>query len=42
MSEDVVYQRARRLKVRLMKWMADRGITSSETLLGGGASIKKR
>jgi RNA polymerase sigma-70 factor (ECF subfamily) len=42
MSEDVVYQRARRLKVRLMKWMADRGITSSETLLGAGASIKKR
>lgn len=42
MSEDVVYQRARRLKVRLMKWMADRGITSSETLLGTGASIKKR
>lgn len=42
MSEDVVYQRARRLKVRLMKWMADHGITSSETLLGSGASIKKR
>jgi RNA polymerase sigma-70 factor, ECF subfamily len=42
MSEDVVYQRARRLKVRLMKWMADHGITSSETLLGTGASIKKR
>jgi RNA polymerase sigma-70 factor (ECF subfamily) len=41
MSEDVVYQRARRLKVRLMKWMADRGITSSETLLGGGQAKKR-
>jgi RNA polymerase sigma-70 factor (ECF subfamily) len=42
MSEDVVYQRARRLKVRLMKWLAERGITSSETLLGTGARVKKR
>jgi len=34
-SEDLVYQRARRLRVRLMKWLTDRGITSSEALLGG-------
>jgi RNA polymerase sigma factor (sigma-70 family) len=33
MSEDLVYQRARRLRVRLMKWLADRGINSAETLL---------
>lgn len=33
MSEDVVYQRARRLRVRLMKWLADRGITSADQLL---------
>ncbi|MBI3650667.1 MAG: sigma-70 family RNA polymerase sigma factor [Acidobacteria bacterium] len=41
MSEDVIYQRARRLKVRLIKWLAERGITSSETLLGTGARPKK-
>jgi RNA polymerase sigma-70 factor (ECF subfamily) len=39
MSEDVVYQRARRLKVRLMKWLADRGITSAEALLATRPSI---
>jgi RNA polymerase sigma-70 factor (ECF subfamily) len=39
-SEDLVYQRARRLRVRLVKWLADRGITSAEQLLGGaGASV---
>ncbi|HEX5734068.1 MAG TPA: sigma-70 family RNA polymerase sigma factor [Blastocatellia bacterium] len=41
LSEDVVYQRARRLRVRLMKWLAERGITSAEQLLGGGAAHKK-
>jgi len=35
MSEDLVYQRARRLRVRLTKWLAERGITSAEALLGG-------
>ena len=39
MSEDVVYQRARRLKVRLMKWLQERGINSADALLGTG--IKK-
>jgi len=33
MSEDLVYQRARRLKVRLMNWLSERGITSAESLL---------
>ena len=41
LSEDVVYQRARRLRVRLMKWLAERGITSAAQLLGGGGSPKK-
>jgi RNA polymerase sigma-70 factor (ECF subfamily) len=42
MSEDVVYQRAHRLKERLMKCLAERGITSSDTLLGlGGKKSKK-
>lgn len=41
MSEDVVYQRARRLKVRLMKWAAERGIDSAQTLLGVGIKKKK-
>lgn len=36
MSEDLVYQRARRLRVRLMKWLAERGITSADQLLGAG------
>jgi RNA polymerase sigma-70 factor (ECF subfamily) len=42
MSEDVVYQRAHRLKERLMKCLADRGITSSDTLLGLGAKKSRR
>jgi RNA polymerase sigma factor (sigma-70 family) len=33
MSEDLVYQRARRLRVRLLKWLAERGITSAQALL---------
>ena len=33
MSQDVVYQRARRLRVRLLKWLAERGITSAHALL---------
>jgi DNA-directed RNA polymerase specialized sigma24 family protein len=37
MSEDLIYQRARRLKVRLMKWLAERGITSADALLTGGS-----
>ena len=41
MTEDVVYQRARRLRVRLMKWLKERGITSAAQLLGTGASAKK-
>jgi RNA polymerase sigma factor (sigma-70 family) len=36
-SEDLVYQRARRLRVRLIKWLNERGITSAKTLLGSGA-----
>jgi RNA polymerase sigma factor (sigma-70 family) len=32
-SEDLVYQRARRLRVRLLKWLAERGITSAAGLL---------
>jgi RNA polymerase sigma factor (sigma-70 family) len=36
MSEDLVYQRARRLRVRLMKWLADRGISSPEELMAAG------
>jgi RNA polymerase sigma factor (sigma-70 family) len=35
MTEDLVYQRARRLRVRLMKWLGERGITSADQLLGG-------
>jgi RNA polymerase sigma-70 factor (ECF subfamily) len=42
LSEDVVYQRARRLRVRLAKWLAERGITSAAQLLGGGAAREKR
>src|SRR5215211_2753123 len=30
-TEDLVYQRARRLRVRLMKWLKERGITSAES-----------
>ena len=36
-SEDLVYQRARRLRVRLVKWLNERGITSADSLLGSGA-----
>ncbi|HYL99586.1 MAG TPA: sigma-70 family RNA polymerase sigma factor [Blastocatellia bacterium] len=38
MSEDLVYQRARRLRVRLLKWLTDHGITSAEQLLGAPPS----
>jgi RNA polymerase sigma-70 factor (ECF subfamily) len=34
-TEDLVYQRARRLRVRLMKWLNERGITSADSLLTG-------
>lgn len=36
-SEDLVYQRARRLRVRLVKWLNERGITSAHSLLTGVA-----
>ncbi|MEW6131110.1 MAG: sigma-70 family RNA polymerase sigma factor [Acidobacteriota bacterium] len=42
MSEDVVYQRAHRLKERLMNCLAERGITSSTTLLGVGGKKGKK
>ena len=35
-SEDLVYQRARRLKVRLIQWLAARGIKSADQLFGSG------
>jgi len=38
MSEDLVYQRARRLRVRLIKWLNERGITSAHSLLTGLAA----
>jgi RNA polymerase sigma-70 factor (ECF subfamily) len=41
MSEDLIYQRARRLRVRLLKWLAERGITSAEQLLGGATGNKE-
>jgi RNA polymerase sigma-70 factor (ECF subfamily) len=37
-SEDLVYQRARRLRVRLLKWLNERGITSAHALLTGLAA----
>jgi RNA polymerase sigma factor (sigma-70 family) len=40
MSEDLVYQRARRLRVRLLKWLADHGIHSSAQLLGPVTGIR--
>ncbi|PYP82390.1 MAG: hypothetical protein DMF61_26565 [Blastocatellia bacterium AA13] len=39
-SEDLVYQRARRLKVRLMKSLEGRGITSADQLFGGQSGKK--
>jgi RNA polymerase sigma factor (sigma-70 family) len=41
MTEDVVYQRARRLRVRLINWLAQRGVTSAAQLLGGAAARKE-
>ena len=38
-SEDLVYQRARRLRVRLVKWLSDRGIHSSAQLLSPGTGV---
>jgi len=38
MSEDLVYQRARRLKVRLIKWLKEHGVASAESLFGGGTT----
>src|SRR5262249_6660738 len=34
-TEDVVYERALRLKVRLLKWLSDRGISSADQFLTG-------
>jgi RNA polymerase sigma-70 factor (ECF subfamily) len=42
MSEDLVYQRARRLKVRLMKWLKEHGITSADSLFGSGVTSRHR
>lgn len=36
-TEDLIYQRARRLRVRLMNWLAEHGITSAGQLLSSGA-----
>lgn len=41
MSEDLVYQRAHRLKERLRKWLEAHGFTSANAVLGG-ANKKKR
>lgn len=41
-SEDLVYQRARRLRVRLLKWLAEHGVTSAEDLLGSPAALSRR
>jgi DNA-directed RNA polymerase specialized sigma24 family protein len=41
-SEDLVYQRARRLRVRLLKWLAEHGVTSAEDLLGRSAGLPGR
>ncbi len=38
-SEDLVYQRARRLRVRLMNWLEEHGITSAEQLLGNPPKV---
>src|SRR5438105_2406601 len=40
MSEDLVYQRAHRLKERLRKWLDAHGFTSADAVLGGAK--KKR
>ncbi len=37
-SEDLVYQRARRLRVRLVKWLNERGINSAHSLLTSPAA----
>jgi RNA polymerase sigma factor (sigma-70 family) len=42
MSEDLIYQRARRLRVRLLKWLASRGITSASQVLGHTAGASPR
>jgi RNA polymerase sigma-70 factor (ECF subfamily) len=42
MSEDLVYQRARRLKVRLMTWLKEHGVTSADSLFGGDVATRRR
>jgi RNA polymerase sigma-70 factor, ECF subfamily len=41
LSEDLVYQRARRLKVRLVKWLHEHGITTADQLFGRVPSAKR-
>jgi RNA polymerase sigma factor (sigma-70 family) len=41
MSEDLVYQRAHRLKERLRKWLEAHGFTSANAVLGGARKKKQ-
>jgi RNA polymerase sigma factor (sigma-70 family) len=41
MSEDLVYQRAHRLKERLRKWLDAHGFTSADAVLGGAKKKKQ-
>ena len=41
-SEDLVYQRARRLKVRLMKWLSEHGISTADQLFGSAPPSKSK
>ncbi|HJQ22273.1 MAG TPA: sigma-70 family RNA polymerase sigma factor [Blastocatellia bacterium] len=41
MSEDLVYQRAHRLKERLRKWLEAHGFTSANAVLGGAKKKKQ-
>src|SRR5262249_47311483 len=40
MSEDLIDQRAHRLKERLRKWLEGRGFTSADAVLGGAKKKK--
>jgi RNA polymerase sigma-70 factor (ECF subfamily) len=42
MSEDLVYQRARRLKVRLQNWLKQHGVTSADSLFGADLATRRR
>ncbi|HKV38905.1 MAG TPA: sigma-70 family RNA polymerase sigma factor [Blastocatellia bacterium] len=39
MTEDLIYQRARRLRVRLVKWLEERGIRSADQLGAGHSRV---